>query len=183
MSDEIPIDLRGLAVDEPEVMRASIRRFRRRVVILVAWMMVFAAAAFAIAADAIQVRNQNPEALIATNPSENSALGNYQVGPIDVGLVKVVNLPNDQIGMQFVLHSTGPLGLCCNIYPHLATSSNRIVSGDSRFGEVLVVIERSYVTRTGPLDLLLTSGDPHAPASSGRFTVDLRALHVAGIGG
>lgn len=183
MSDEIPLDLRSLAVDEPEVMRASIHRFRRRVVILVAWMMVFAAAAFAIAADAIQVRNQNPEALIATNPSENSALGNYQVGPIDVGLLKVVNLPNDQIGMQFVLHSADPLGLCCNVYPRLATSTNRIVSGDSRFGEVLVVIPRSFVTQAGTFDLLLTSGDPNAPARYGTFTVDLRALHVQGIGG
>ena len=49
MSDESPIDLRGLAVDEPEVMRASIHRFRRRAVILAAWIAVFAAASFAIA--------------------------------------------------------------------------------------------------------------------------------------
>ncbi len=47
MSDERPIDLRALAVDEPEIVQASIRRFRRRVLVLAVWGLLFAAAGLA----------------------------------------------------------------------------------------------------------------------------------------
>ena len=183
MSEERPFDLRGLDIDAPDVAKASIRRFRRRVLVLVAWVIVFALSGAAIAADAVHKHNENAVALIATASSLNTALGNYRVGGIDVGLLKVVALPGGQIGMKFVLHSDTPLGTCCNIYPHDANFSSSVTSEPgSRFAEVLLENPRSVVSPLDTIDMLLTSGDPGAGERLGRFTVDLRALgvHLAG---
>jgi hypothetical protein len=146
------------------------------------WLLVFAAAGAAIFAEQLHTRDQNPQALIATRPALNSTVGSYQVGPIDVGLLKVVRLPHNQIGMQFVLHSTAPLGNCCSLFPRLATGEARVAAGDARFATLLVVEQVSDFSRSGTLDMSLVNSDPSAPFKEG-FTVDLRALHVTGIGG
>ena len=183
MSDEKPIDLRSLAVEGPEVVRASIRRFRRRVIIWSLWVVVFAAAGTAIVADNIHARDRNLIGLTATGNALNSTIGSYQVGQIDIGLLKVVRLPHDQVGMEFVFHSSSPLGTCCNLFPRLAINEGGIAPGTSRFGELLVIEQASDFGPSGRLEMLLTNADPNAPARLGSFTVDLNALNVTGIGG
>lgn len=181
MSDERPIDLRGLDVDPPEVVRASIKRFRRRVLLWAFWTVVFVAAGGAILGAVIHARNQVPQALIATNPSINASIGNYRVGAIDVGLLKVVRLPGNQLGMEFVLHSDVPLAGCCSICPDIATVSQASGAAGGRFAHVLVSIPASSVTDAGAVDMLLIRSTP--PTIRESFTVDLHALGVAGIGG
>ena len=181
MSDERPIDLRGLDVDPPEVVRASIKRFRRRILLWAFWTLMFVAAGGAILAGVVHARNQDSLSLIATNPSINTSIGNYRVGSIDVGLLKVVRLPADQIGMQFVLHSDAPLGECCTIYPHVVIASENSNTSGGRFGEVLVSNPASDVSTAGTVDMLLIRSTP--PTIRLPFTVDLHALGVAGIGG
>lgn len=181
MSDERPIDLRGLDVDPPEVVRASIKRFRRRILLWAFWTLVFVAAGGAILGAVIHARNQVPQALIATNPSINASIGNYRVGSIDVGLLKVVRLPADQLGMEFVLHSDVPLAGCCSIFPNVASSYTNPVKSGERFGQVFVSIPASLVSTAGTVDLQLIRSTP--PTIRESFTVDLHALGVAGIGG
>jgi hypothetical protein len=184
MTEERPVDLRGLDVDAPDVARASIKRFRRRILILGAWVLVFALAGLAIGVDTVHKREQNPIALIATAPSLNTSLGNYRVGSIDVGLLSVVALPHGQIGMKFVLHSDEPLGNCCGIYPRIATFTMGLTSEpSSRFAEVLLANPASIVSQSGTIDLLLTRGLAGSSEIVGRFTVDLHALGVRVPGG
>ena len=181
MSDERPIDLRSLDVEPPEVVRASIQRFRRRILLWAFWTLVFVAAGSAILGAVVHGRNQDSQALIAADPSENTSIGNYRVGAIDVGLLKVVRLPGNQIGMEFVLHSDAPLAGCCSIFPHPATWSENSGAAGGRFGHVLVSIPASSVSSAGTLDMLLIRSTP--PTIRLPFTVDLHALGVAGIGG
>lgn len=184
MTDEQPTDLRSLEVSEPEVIRTSIRRFRRRVLILIVWGSLFAASAAAIVAATIHNRHESIEARIAAAPALNSEIGDYRVGGVDVGLLKVVRLSGDQIGMQFVFHSSAPLGDCCNLFPRDALPRTTLRPGNAHFAESFVVLsDYSDMMSNGTLNMLLTNGDPNAPARLGRFTVDLNALHVEGIGG
>jgi hypothetical protein len=180
MSDERPIDLRALDATEPEVLKASIRRFRRRVLTWVAWGLVFAAAAAAIFAATVRNHQSNVEAQFAAAPVLNDAIGNYFVGGADVGLLKVARISGNRFGMQFVVHSDGSLGDCCNIFPQEALSDGTIPStGGGRFREVLVVLPDSAAAG-GAVHLRLVSAQVGA---LGSFTVDLRSLHVEGIGG
>jgi hypothetical protein len=84
--------------------------------------------------------------------------------------------------MQFVLHSNTLLGHCCSLFPRLATGEPRVAGGDSRFATLLIVEQISDFSPSGTLDMSLVNSDPSAPFKE-RFTVDLHALHVTGIGG
>ncbi len=180
MNDERSIDLRALDATEPEVLKASIRRFRRRVLTWVAWGLLFAAAAAAIFAESVQDRQSNVERQFAAAPTLNGTIGNYLVGGADVGLLKVARLSGNRFGMQFVVHSDGSLVDCCNIFPQEALSDGTTPSaGDGRFREVLVVLPDSAAAG-GEVHLRLVSTQV---GELGSFTVDLRSLQVEGIGG
>ena len=183
MSDEQPVELRWLEVSEPEVVKASIHRFRRRVVILAAWGLLFASAAWAITAATIRNHQGTLEARVARAPAMNALIGDYEVGDIDVGLLKVVRLSGNEIGLQFVFHTADPFAPCCNLFPRQAAPQSTLLDGNTdstHFGELLVQIPESYVAKDGTLSMLLTNREG---GRLGRFTVDLPALHVEGIGG
>jgi hypothetical protein len=186
MSDERAIDLRGLDAATPEMARGAIERFRRRIIVFIAWLVVFALAGTAIIADTIHKRTHDPAVLVATGASINTHVGNYQVGAIDIGLLKVVEEVDDHLGVslgfQFVFHSEEPLpGRCCNLYPRQAQSTSDVVAEPGgRFAEQVVILPVSYTSPTGTIDMLLTDGAGH---KLGRFTVDLPALGIKGFKG
>jgi hypothetical protein len=111
----------------------------------------------------------------------NSKTGHYTVGPIDVELVKVVQRPEEEIGMAFVMRSSPrSLGGCCTIFPRVALAR---AAGDPAAGlsvHVYVVEPSSSVTSGATIDMRLVAHDP-GPKLLGSFTVELSALGVRGL--
>ncbi len=117
---------------------------------------------------------------IASSPALNSAIGDYRVGDIDVGLLKVVKLAGSEIGLEFVVHSSAPLGTCCDIFPHVALANAGRLPEAGRFGQVFVVLDRSALSSNGTVVMTLIRGGKDV-ARLGTFLVDLRSLEVHGI--
>ena len=93
---------------------------------------VFALAGTAIVVDAVHKRTHDPAVLVATGASINTHVGEYRVGAIDIGLLKVVEEENSSgamLGFQFVFHSDQPLpGRCCNLFPRQAQNISDLVA-------------------------------------------------------
>ena len=123
---------------------------------------------------------QDARVRIEAGTALNSETGHYMVGPIDVELVKVVQLPEEEVGMAFVMRSSsGSLEACCTIYPRLALAR---APGDPARGlsaHVYIVEPSSSLTPDGTIDMRLFGHDP-GPKLLGSFTVDLSALGVRG---
>jgi hypothetical protein len=124
---------------------------------------------------------QEARARIDAGTALNSQSGHYTVGPIDVELIKVVQLPEGQIGMAFVMRSSsGSLRGCCEIFPRMALAR---VPGDPAAGwsaRVYVVEPGSDLVPDGTMDMRLFGHDP-APKLLGSFTVDLSSLGIRGL--
>ncbi len=130
-------------------------------------------------APSISTESQAAET-IAASPALNSAIGEYRVGDIDVGLLKVVKLSGREIGLQFVIHSSAPLGTCCDILPHVALANDSRGPEEGHFGQVFVVLDMSALSSNGTVAMILIRGGKDV-ARLGTFLVDLKSLHVQGI--
>jgi hypothetical protein len=126
---------------------------------------------------------QEARARIDAGTALNSKTGHYTVGPIHVELVKVVQLPEGEIGMAFVTRSSsGSLEACCTIFPRVALAR---VPGDPPAGlsaRVYVVEPGSDLVPDGTMDMRLFGHDP-GPKLLGSFTVDLSSLGIHGLPG
>jgi len=102
MSDEAPLDLRALGdVDEPEVVRAALRRFRRRLWTRYVWVglaIVFAAVAFVVSNQPRDLGDEIDRADVAYLPSDAV----WDVRSVTVGIERVVDL-GDDVGFEFVV--------------------------------------------------------------------------------
>ncbi len=144
-------------------------------------LLVAAAAVTACSHPVTVSTEQEARARIDAGTALNSKTGHYTVGPIDVELVKVVQLPEEEIGMAFVMRSSsGSLEACCTIFPRVALAR---AAGDPAAGlsaHVYVVEPSSSVTPEGTIDMRLFGHDP-GPKLLGSFTVDLSSLGVRGL--
>lgn len=118
-------------------------------------------------------------AKIAGGTAINSQSGSYEVGGVDVSLVKVVELPSDELGMQFEFHwSPSALGTCCKVFPRDALDGEAAARGGGA-SEFYVSLPRSFFGASGTLLMLLTNGS--LPSQRlGHFTLDLASLGVDG---
>jgi hypothetical protein len=101
MADERPLDLRALAdVDEPEVVRDALRRFRRRVLTRYVWVV----AAVVVAGSAV-VWGRTPTTLQQRVDAARNVVYVDRVWRVDgvtVGLDRVADL-GDTVGLHFVV--------------------------------------------------------------------------------
>jgi hypothetical protein len=124
---------------------------------------------------------QDARARIDAGTALNSETGHYRVGPIDVELVKVVQLPGGEIGMAFVTRSSsGSLEGCCTIFPRLALARAPGDPAASLSAHVYVVEPGSDLVPDGTIDMRVFGHDP-GPKFLGSFTVDLSSLGVRGL--
>jgi hypothetical protein len=148
-----------------------------------ATLLLAAAGLIACSHDATVSTEKEARARIEAGTALNSSTGHYTVGPIDVELVKVVQLPEGQIGMAFLMRSSaGSLKGCCEIFPHIGLAR---VPGDPAAGwsrHVYVLEPSSYLVSNGTMDMRLFGHDPR-PKLLGTFTVDLSSLGVDGLSG
>jgi hypothetical protein len=123
---------------------------------------------------------QDARAQIDAGTALNSETGHYTVGPIDVELVKVVQLPEEEIGMAFVMRSSSrSLEGCCTIFPRVALARAPGDPGPGWSAHAYVVEPSSGLTPDGTIDMRLFGHDPPKLLSS--FTVDLSSLGVRGL--
>lgn len=180
MTEQQPIDLRALDTAEPDVLKDAIRRFRRRMLARAVWVLVFAMAVVSIGAGLLHGQNHDFAARIGDGAYYNGVEGDYRVGGVDIGLVKVTALSGDRWGLEFILHRNAPFtGGCCSVSP--AAGLGAAVTYDSsapapRFIQEFVALPRS----AGP-SFAMTLTDESGIV--GGFTVDLVALQVAYAGG
>lgn len=119
------------------------------------------------------------EGKIRAGRALNARTGSYAVGGVEVTLMKVVDLPGDELGMQFTVRwDSAALPTCCNLFPHMALYDRTRQQATGGFGGLDVVEDRSSIAADGTLDMLLTGGQP--VQRLGRFTVDLASLGVSG---
>jgi hypothetical protein len=118
-------------------------------------------------------------ARISAGAALNDVTGRYRVGRLRVDLIKVVSLPNDQIGMQFALSaSPGSLRSCCSLFPRMALAGASPHLTGSTPTRVDVVEPRSSFAASGTMRLTVFGGVPERRL--GFFTVNLPAIHTAG---
>jgi hypothetical protein len=100
-----PLDLRSLAeVDEPDVVKAALRTFRRRILTRYVWItlvigLVLAAVLWGLQPTTLEQRVQS-----ATRVDEPQYV--WHVASLGIGLVRVAKL-GDDVGMQFVVVPRG----------------------------------------------------------------------------
>lgn len=109
-------------------------------------------------------------ASIETASAMNATTGTYLVGDVEVELVKVAQLPGDELGLHFLFHSSSQA--CCSVFPRVAFAPG-LTGGAGRSSDYVVILN-SDVRDDGTLDMRLSDGGSTVP-----FTVDLRALNVA----
>jgi len=84
---------------------------------------------------------------------------------VHVTLVKVVPLPDDDLGLRFAFDSSSTT--CCSLFPRLSLASDGLPSTS-------VVVRRSDVTIDGILDMRLSENG----GSTVPFRIDLARLGV-----
>ncbi len=130
------------------------------------------------ATDAVS-NQQDAIARISAGAALNDITGHYRIGRLRVDLIKVVSLPNDQIGMQFALStSPGSLRRCCSLFPRMALAGHSPHSMHSTPLQVDVVDPRSYFIPSGAMRITVFGGVPERRL--GFFTVNLPAIQTAG---
>lgn len=101
MSDQVPLDLRSLAeVDEPEVIRAALRRFRRRLWTRYLWVglaIIGAVIALVVGARPSGLREEMEAADVRAFPATT-----YRFEDVSVALTEVSDL-GDTMGLHFVV--------------------------------------------------------------------------------
>lgn len=101
MSEQPPLDLRGLAdVDSPEVVRAALKTFRRRLWTRYVWVglaIVFAAAAFVWGGQPSDLREEIEASHLRSLPEQV-----WRVGGTSVALEEAADL-GDYMGLHFVV--------------------------------------------------------------------------------
>jgi len=173
MDNQPPLDLRSLGeVDSPEVIRAALASFRRRVVVRSLWAMlallVGAAAIYALAWSPNTVRDQIQGATIAAWPER----GAWDVDGARVVLLEVADLGEGTVGLQFAVAPDQRGHPWYGDELHPAGTLQSVGYGLERYFEVKAPIDGRIevrVLRHG------TWGNGSADAS---FTIDLPALGV-----
>src|SRR5438132_14357990 len=101
--DERPLDLRSLAeVDDAEVVRLAVRRFRRRVLVRSAWILLAALGIAALAVHSVREHDNDFRARIFEGPSWNGAVAVYRVAGTTVQVQKVTVIPGRRLGLVMV---------------------------------------------------------------------------------
>jgi hypothetical protein len=174
MSEQSPLDLRGLAdVDAPDVVRAALRTFRRRIVTRYVWMallVVTLVAAAVWASTPTDLAGEVDNASLVVAP----AGATWDVGGARVSLLEVAALDNT-VGLHFV--ALAPAG---------ATVTRAGVSVDGELGVQRPRDWETYVEVPRSSDGVLTARvhlscevGPCAPGQgSNVFEINLGALHV-----
>lgn len=190
MSEERPLDLLVLGqIEDAEVVRGALRRFRRRVLVRTVWVLVFVLAAAAIVAGQIVKYNRDFRTRIQTGASWNGAQGTYRVGGTTVGVLKVTVIPGHRLGLELAFFPGIKNGECYAVFPPGApvsglstgaTVGNGSFEGGTdacgTFGHELLAIPLP-ARRTIPMELD-HGNDPPVP-----FTIDLDALKVPSLEG
>jgi hypothetical protein len=110
-------------------------------------------------------------ARINSGTALNARPGTYQIADVRVTLVKVVSLPDDELGLRFSFVSNSPN--CCSLFPRVALAAGP--SGERAVPSTEVVILRSDVKADGTLEMQLSEkGGSTVP-----FTINLGQLGVS----
>jgi hypothetical protein len=109
-------------------------------------------------------------ARIDSGTALNTHSGTYRVADVRVTLVKVVSLPDHQVGLRFSFDSTAPN--CCSLFPRIALASGS--SGAKAVPSTSIVILSSDIAADGTLEMRLSKSG----GTTVSFTINLRRLGV-----
>lgn len=96
---EDPIDLSALEIDDVDVVRHAVLRFRRRVLVRSAWVVLLLLAVAAIVGRRVEQQNGNFRGQIFEGGSWNGVIATYQVGVATVQVQKVTVIPGHRLGL------------------------------------------------------------------------------------
>ena len=73
-------------------------------------------------------------AQMESRPAINSSNGRYRAGMADIALTKIVSLPDQQLGFQFVISAPSLRGGCCSFFPRVAlVGQTQVPSSDGTY--------------------------------------------------
>lgn len=117
MSDP-PLDLRSLAlVDSPDVVKAALRTFRRRILFRSLWGLLAGAVAVTIVYTLVQP-HELPDRIRSADITAHPASAVWEFGKQRIALADIVRL-DDRLGLRFVVvgHPSSPLGARTTLAP------------------------------------------------------------------
>ena len=173
--DDRPLDLRSLAdVDSPEVVRAALKTFRRRVLVRAGWVILAVGVGVALLLSLVTARSLS-DRILRSHTQAYPAGATWDVGPVRFVLIRVSSLGDGRVGLELVsaaapgsgvqVGGLGPVGL---------DGVEGETTGDADW----------WFSLTPPADGRIAFrtrfNGPCAPAGpcGGSFTIDLKALGV-----
>ncbi len=191
MSHERPLGIRSLGeVEDAEILRGAVRRFRRRVLIRSAWILVVVLGVAAIVAGQLREYQRDYRTRIQTGAYWNGAEGTFRVGGTTVGVLKVTVIPGHRLGLELAVYPGKENGECYGIYPPGAFGARGLPTGAAIYAQSFEASSEACGTFTTELLVipiptgrtiqmeLVHGSHPRVP-----FTIDLDALKVPSLEG
>jgi len=107
----------------------------------------------------------------------NSTSGHYRAGIAKVTLTKVVSLPQDRLGLRFVISFPSLRGMCCSFFPRLALDGQSVAPMPDGTYQVEIAEDPVSIVGPGRIRFHLVGGQPLR--TLGYFWLDLSALGVS----
>jgi hypothetical protein len=112
-----------------------------------------------------------------SGPAINSTNGRYRAGTADIALTKIVSLPDDQLGLRFVISAPSLRGGCCSFFPRVALVGQTDVPSTDGTYEIDLAEDPTSVASDGTIGMRVFGGSPER--ALGTFRLDLPALGVS----
>ncbi len=107
--------------------------------------------------------------------SLNATSGHYRAGATEITLIKVVSLPQDQLGFRFLVASPSLKGRCCSLFPQIGLDAQSVTALPKGTYQVDIADPVSIASE-GKIRFHLLGGRPLR--TLGYFWLNLSALGV-----
>lgn len=109
--------------------------------------------------------------------SLNATSGHYRAGATEITLIKVVSLPQDQLGFRFLIASPSLKGRCCSLLPQIGLDAQSVTKLPDATYQVDVAEAKVSIESEGKIRFHLLGGRPLR--TLGYFWLNLSALGVS----
>jgi hypothetical protein len=173
--DDRPLDLRSLVdVDAPEVVRAALKTFRRRVLVRAGWVILALAVGTALLVSLVTARSLS-ERVLRSSTQAYPAGATWDVGSVRFVLIRVASLGDGRIGLELASAATPGSGVQVGgLSPIGIGGVQGETTGDSDWWFSLTPPADGRIAMRTRFDGPCDSAGP----CGGSFTIDLRALGV-----
>jgi hypothetical protein len=173
--DDRPLDLRSLVdVDSPEVVRAALKTFRRRVLVRAGWVILALAVGVALLFSLVSAHSLS-ERIFRSSTQAYPVGATWDVGQVRFVLIRVSSLSDGRVGLELASAAAPGSGMQVGgLSPIGVGGVEGETTGDSDWWFSLTPPGDGQIAMRAHFD---GPCDPAGPCG-GSFTIDLRALGV-----